>query len=62
MDPDATLDQLRSQIEDYRSLDDGTGDADRNAMLEVADQLIASVEALDRWLSNQGFLPGAWQR
>lgn len=56
MDPTAALHDLREAIHDAENPDQYT---DREVAIE---QVAASFEALDTWLSNGGFLPAEWQR
>lgn len=56
MDPTAALHDLREAIRDAENPDQYT---DREVAIE---QVAASFEALDTWLSNGGFLPAEWQR
>lgn len=51
MDPNATLENIRSLIEEY----------DQDAPVDVS-ELIEYVRALDEWLSKGGFLPAPWHR
>lgn len=54
MDPNAALEQLREAIADAANPDQYT---DREVAIE---QIAEFFEALDNWLTNGGFLPGAW--
>lgn len=58
MDPNETLRELRVSIRKFREVADGSsGDAEHEAANEVVDK----VEALDGWLTRDGFLPLDWQ-
>lgn len=52
MDPNETLDTIRSLMTIYRN--DGDWDMSETHML------IEYVENLDEWMSHGGFLPDAW--
>lgn len=54
MDPDATLKHIREVVQEVRSSDKWT----ESTRLET--ELAVAVAALDKWLSNGGFLPKAW--
>lgn len=56
MDPDMALAQIRSHIDGFKRAET-KGEARRHA-----DDLIEHFEALDEWLSREGFLPTPWQR
>lgn len=51
MDPNATLDELRELVR--VQLYGGQTDPDRMAEL---------FEALDNWITSDGFLPNSWER
>jgi hypothetical protein len=57
MDPNETLRQLREAVAAYRTAD-SHGDAESRA--DVAETVVSRFEDLDQWLSDGGFLPGAW--
>ncbi|MGI8310688.1 hypothetical protein [Saccharopolyspora hattusasensis] len=57
MDPNKTLEQLRTVVREYRQ-----ETTDPAGHLELADELVGHFENLDKWLSRGGFLPEAWQR
>ncbi|AOT24733.1 hypothetical protein PBI_STASIA_77 [Mycobacterium phage Stasia] len=54
MAPDATLEELRLLMSDYRrhGLAMGT---------EAIDRMVELMEALDEWMSKGGFLPADWR-
>jgi hypothetical protein len=54
MDPNETLQIIRNTIAQMRV------DEHPAIRKQHADDLAEHVEALDEWLSNEGFLPGAW--
>lgn len=56
MDPNVTLAYLRDAIADAMNPDHYT---DREVAVE---QIVEYFEDLDNWLTNGGFLPGAWSR
>lgn len=51
MDPDATLDEIRSWVD---------GDNSGQPPELRADKLAELVDSLDYWLTRGGFLPAAW--
>ena len=55
MDPNATLDELRelAHAQLHQDADQGWADPDRMAEL---------FEALDNWITSDGFLPNSWER
>lgn len=55
MDPDATLAQIRAL---RHTITTGIGDGEAFRADAVA--LAERIEALDDWLSGNGFLPDAW--
>lgn len=55
MDPDATLDSLRSLAKAMQAPDADTGD-----QAEAAEEMAQLFESLDQWLSNGGFPPVEW--
>ena len=57
MDPNAALAEARERIQHGRALG---GRASRAQLREAFDDLAASTEALDDWLSHGGVAPQAW--
>lgn len=59
MDPNDTLDAIRSHVDDvFQMLEDG-GIPPETLHKHVVD-LAQSVEALDQWISKGGTLPAEW--
>ncbi len=56
MDPNIALDEIRTSVQEFKELSD---DNFVDALIE-ADKIVERFEALDEWLSKEGFLPGAW--
>jgi hypothetical protein len=65
IDPDASLLRIRALVTSLKAKLDPPGflsDASREAVIDYADGLWASVRELDEWLENGGALPTSWQR
>lgn len=58
MDPNATLEELRKLA---TKINDGECESDTDHFVS-SNRLAELAIALDGWLSNQGFLPKAWER
>ena len=67
MDPTATLALLRSLAEeitrgeDLEKVLEGGFDPHAIALAGKAVEFVSTFQALDKWLSNRGFLPRDWQ-
>lgn len=55
MDPDTTLRRLRLELEHYNDNEYEVDSTNSDAIVEL-------ISALDFWITNGGFLPGAWER
>jgi len=53
MDPNAVLDQIRTNAKAFWE-EDGEND------IEALTELVSAIEDLDEWLTSGGFLPSAW--
>lgn len=65
MDPTVTLNELRHELEDLQGIVFAKGDLGHYGFEELEDavrKVQEHFEALDNWLTNGGFLPGAWSR
>lgn len=58
MDPNQTLADIHEAIADMKKQHRPS----EFGYMEAAERLVYSVQALDEWLSNGGFLPKAWAR
>lgn len=56
MDPNATLEDIRTDIAVYMN-----PSSPQSAQGLVAEAIIEHMQALDEWLSKGGFLPKVWQ-
>jgi hypothetical protein len=54
MDPNAALAAARQATEDFENA------TSISQELDAAERLASNFTALDHWLSQEGFLPGAW--
>lgn len=57
MDPDAALEEIRSLLKEYTNADN----PDALDLVDLLDALTTEVEALDKWISDGGFLPAPWR-
>lgn len=58
MDPDQALENAREALSAFLTAEDACGGDDE--ALEAARDLADAFEALDGWLSKDGFPPAAW--
>ena len=69
MDPEAALEAIRALTKSIHSAIDESPEEDIEdidpevlvAIAQDANELIDHIDALDEWLSHQGFLPSAWR-
>ena len=58
MDPNATLEEIRNLVAKIFELTD----QDQSIPDDTTGELASYVDVLDRWISDGGFLPKAWER
>lgn len=61
MDPNATLEAMRSLADDIQE-EAGKVDANAELLASYAISLAEYTKAMDEWLTKQGFLPQRWSR
>lgn len=59
MDPNLALENIRQQIENLRV---DFENEDMHSLEQSLEVLEENFRGLDNWLTNGGFLPGAWSR
>ena len=59
MDPNATIERIRSIVVENDTRDENADVLDTLAML---DEVTDAFQSLDDWISHGGFLPAAWQQ
>lgn len=57
MDPDQALEDVRALLRVWHS---EAAKASSELLMEVTEDLVQHVQALDVWISGGGFLPRAW--
>lgn len=57
MDPNATLDDIRSALTDWQHSEDGSAEE-----TDAVGVFVDRFRDLDHWLSRGGFLPAEWNR